>query len=115
MSGELFTLLIRNIIFFSTSYHCHSRLDYFFIPKTDLHLVLSCTIQSILLSDHTSVTMELQFRNTVDSGDLILQPSETVHFQFTFLLNLNIFYLLILYPQIIHLYYGKLVKFMQGG
>ncbi len=56
----------KEYTFFSTSYHCQSRLDYFFMPKTDLHLVLSCNIDSILLSDHASVTMELQFRNTVD-------------------------------------------------
>ena len=43
--------------FFSNPHKCHTRIDYLFIPSSNMFLALSCTIGSIVLSDHAPVYM----------------------------------------------------------
>ena len=48
--------------FFSNPHKCHTRLDYFFVPKRLLNSVSSCKIGSIIVSDHAPIYLEISFR-----------------------------------------------------
>lgn len=45
--------------FFSAPHGSHSRIDYFFLSGLAMHRVLSCSIGSILISDHAKVILDL--------------------------------------------------------
>ena len=40
----------------------HSRIDYFFLSGLAMHRVLSCSIGSILISDHAKVVLDLYIK-----------------------------------------------------
>ncbi|XDV45294.1 hypothetical protein PO909_013414 [Leuciscus waleckii] len=46
--------------FFSPPHQCYTRIDYFFIPRSSLHLAISCCINNIVISDHAMVVLELK-------------------------------------------------------
>lgn len=47
----------RDYTFYSNSHSSYSRIDYFFVAKTDCHRVLDCKIHNITLSDHAPVNL----------------------------------------------------------
>ena len=53
--------------FFSAPHGSHSRIDYFFLSGLAMHRVLSCSIGSILISDHAKVILDLSIKG-VNSG-----------------------------------------------
>jgi len=57
--------LDKEYTFFSAPHLCHTRIDYFFIPGPSLHSVLSCSMGSILISDHANVVLDLSLRGMV--------------------------------------------------
>lgn len=46
--------------FFSPPLQCYTRIDYFFMPRSSLHLAISCCINNIVISDHAMVVLELK-------------------------------------------------------
>lgn len=46
--------------FFSPPHQCYTRIDYFFMPRSSLHLAISCCINNIVISDHAMVVLELK-------------------------------------------------------
>lgn len=44
----------------STTYNTYSRLDYFLISNTSLFKIKSCYYNSIIISDHAAVSLELK-------------------------------------------------------
>uniref|UniRef100_A0A3Q3H395 Reverse transcriptase domain-containing protein n=2 Tax=Kryptolebias marmoratus TaxID=37003 RepID=A0A3Q3H395_KRYMA len=63
----------RDYTFYSHPHNSYSRLDYFFIPKSLLHLVQSCNLDPIVLSDHAPVFL---------SVDPVLRMSRTFTWKF---------------------------------
>lgn len=53
--------------FFLAPHGCHSRIDYFFLSGLSLHRVLTCSIGSILISDHANVILDLTLKG-INSG-----------------------------------------------
>ena len=53
--------------FFSAPHGCQTRIDYFFLSGLSLHRALSCSIGSILISDHAEVVLELSIKG-LNSG-----------------------------------------------
>ena len=53
----------REYSFFSPVHHTFSRIDYFFLDKTLLPWVQSCTYNSIVISDHAPLRLKLAFSN----------------------------------------------------
>lgn len=49
---------VRDYTFYSHPHNSYSRLDYFFLPNQFLHAV-SCHIDSIVLSDHAAVRLQI--------------------------------------------------------
>lgn len=56
----------KEYTFFSAPHGCQTRLDYFFLPKADMHSILSCDIGSIIISDHAAVVMDLKLKNPIN-------------------------------------------------
>lgn len=54
----------KEYTFFSAPHGCHTRMDYFFLPRTNLYIVLFCRIGSILISDHACVVMDIKLKST---------------------------------------------------
>lgn len=57
----------REYSYFSSVHHSYSRIDYFFIDKSMLQNVRSCAYQSIVISDHAPLTLDISLphsRNT---------------------------------------------------
>lgn len=54
-----FNPTIKDYSFYSTRHKTYSRLDYFLLPQDQLSFVTSCTIGSILISDHSPVYLTL--------------------------------------------------------
>lgn len=52
----------RAYTFYSEAHKVYSRLDYFFMFKTDIPRVLKCEIYPIAISDHAMVTLEINLR-----------------------------------------------------
>ncbi len=55
----------KQYTFFSAPHKCQTRIDYFFLPRTDLYSVLSCDITSIIISDHARVIMDLNLKTAL--------------------------------------------------
>lgn len=49
--------------FFSPPHQCYTRIDYFFMPKSSVHLAASCYINNIVISDHAMVVLDLNVSN----------------------------------------------------
>lgn len=45
--------------FFSHPHKCHSRIHYFFVPKTIMHAISRCNIGDIVISDHATVVLDV--------------------------------------------------------
>lgn len=50
---------VKDYTFYSHPHNSYSRLDYFFLPKIFLHAVQSCHIDTIALSDHAAVRLQI--------------------------------------------------------
>lgn len=52
---------IKQYSFFSTVHQTYLRIDYFFVDKKILHRVKTCNYGSIVISDHSPLTLEILF------------------------------------------------------
>lgn len=78
MYGGTFTQLLSSLPFFSLPHAVYSRIDYFFVFRTDRHRVLDCGIGVRDVSDHSGVYLKLH---------LDVQPKNTIWRLNTTLLN----------------------------
>lgn len=56
---------LKEFSFFSTAHQTYSRIDFFLVDKNMLPLVKLCRYDSIVISDHSPVIMELWLQNNV--------------------------------------------------
>lgn len=100
----------KQYTFFSALHKCQNRIDYFYLPKTDLCSVLSCNITSIIISDHARVIMDLNlgtgFISLVSGGltPLFLKMRNSLPI---FLLNLKHFWKSTSHQPVMPPFYGK--------
>lgn len=87
----------KQYTFFSAPHRSQTRIDYFFLPKTDLGSVVSCDITSIIISDHARVIMDLDLKAALHRSrhwrlnTIILKDEEfTSHFSAEFKAFLDI-------------------------
>ena len=59
MFGEKYTQQKDSLLFFSYPHNINSRLDYFFMFKSDRHRVIKCEIGVKDISDHAGVYLHL--------------------------------------------------------
>lgn len=58
----------KEFTFYSPPHKCHTRIDYFFRPKSLVQCVVSCAIGNIVVSDHAIVLLDLSIgRDSVKS------------------------------------------------
>ncbi len=58
----------KEYTFFSAPFGCQTRIDYFFLPITELQSVLSCRIGSIVISDHVTMIMDLKLQCQINQS-----------------------------------------------
>uniref|UniRef100_A0A3Q3G8L9 Reverse transcriptase domain-containing protein n=1 Tax=Kryptolebias marmoratus TaxID=37003 RepID=A0A3Q3G8L9_KRYMA len=66
----------KEYTFYSNPHKCHTRIDYFFLPKITLGQVASCKIGHIVISDHAAVYLNYTVKNAkTQSNHWRLNPS----------------------------------------
>lgn len=56
----------KGYTFFSAPHGCQTRIDYVFLPGTLLESVLSCNIDTLTISDHACVIMDMKLKNPIN-------------------------------------------------
>ncbi len=65
---------VRDYTFFSNVHNSYSRLDYFFIPSKYIHMISKCTVNPIILSDHSRIHLRIHFMKILFLKDGNLSP-----------------------------------------